>query len=183
MANELYAGQPGSNVQVAGAPYVRAMYVWGPGDSPTSGVDELLLQIDPRDTGTGAVSAFGGKPWFAVSDAQGDLVALLHKQTASSTARIAAQGTFCRAPCPPAAARRHLLPLKDASDPSFQHSLVNALLRRTADCFGREWSAQVDLQRRYRQLEREIGNNRATKWRAVSIDAKTREPCITGFVA
>jgi hypothetical protein len=94
MANELYAGQPGSNVQVAGAPYVRAMYVWGPGDSPTSGVDELLLQIDPRDTGTGAVSAFGGKPWFAVSDAQGDLVALLHKQTASSTVQIAAQWTY-----------------------------------------------------------------------------------------
>jgi hypothetical protein len=94
MANELYAGQPGSNVLVAGAPYVRAMYVWGPGDSPTSGVDDLLLQIDPRDTGTGVVSAFGGKPWYAVNDAQGDLVALLHKQTASSTVQIAAQWTY-----------------------------------------------------------------------------------------
>jgi hypothetical protein len=77
MANELYAGQPGSNVLNAGAPYVRAMYIWGPGDSPTSGVDELLVQIDPRDNGAGTVSAFGGKPWWAISDAQGDVTALL----------------------------------------------------------------------------------------------------------
>ena len=77
MANELYAGQPGSNVLNAGAPYVRAMDIWGPGDSPTSGVDELLVQIDPRDTGAGTVSAFGGKPWWAISDAQGDVTALL----------------------------------------------------------------------------------------------------------
>ena len=94
MANELYAGQPGSNVLNAGAPYVRAMYIWGPGDSPTSGVDELLVQIDPRDTGTGVVSAFGGKPWWAISDAQGDVIALLHKASASSTAEVAAQWTY-----------------------------------------------------------------------------------------
>jgi hypothetical protein len=94
MANELYAGQPGSNVLVAGAPYVRAMYVWGPGDSPTSGVDELIVQIDPRDTGPGVVSAFGGKPWWALSDAQGDVIALLHRASASTTAEIAAQWTY-----------------------------------------------------------------------------------------
>ncbi len=94
MANELYAGQPGSNVLNAGAPYVRAMYIWGPGDSPTSGVDELLVQIDPRDTGAGTVSAFGGKPWWAINDAQGDVIALLHKASASTTAEVAAQWTY-----------------------------------------------------------------------------------------
>ena len=94
MSNELYAGQPGSNVLNAGAPYVRAMYIWGPGDSPTSGVDELLVQIDPRDTGTGVVSAFGGKPWWAINDAQGDVIALLHKASASATAEVAAQWTY-----------------------------------------------------------------------------------------
>jgi hypothetical protein len=94
MANELYAGQPGSNVLVAGAPYVRAMYIWGPGDSPTSGVDELIVQIDPRDTGPGVVSAFGGKPWWALSDAQGDVIALLHKASVSATAEVAAQWTY-----------------------------------------------------------------------------------------
>jgi hypothetical protein len=70
------------------------MYIWGPGDSPTSGVDELLVQIDPRDTGAGAVSAFGGKPWFALSDAQGDVIALLHKASASAAAEVAAQWTY-----------------------------------------------------------------------------------------
>lgn len=94
MANELYAGQPGSNVLAAGAPYVRAMYVWGPGDSPTSGVDELLVQIDPRDTSAGAVTAMGGKPWYAVNDAQGDLVALLHKRPSTNAIEIAAQWTY-----------------------------------------------------------------------------------------
>jgi hypothetical protein len=70
------------------------MYIWGPGDSPTSGVDELIVQIDPRDTGPGVVSAFGGKPWWALSDAQGDVIALLHKASASTTAEIAAQWTY-----------------------------------------------------------------------------------------
>jgi hypothetical protein len=70
------------------------MYIWGPGDSPTSGVDELIVQIDPRDTGPGVVSAFGGKPWWARSDAQGDVIALLHKASASTTAEIAAQWTY-----------------------------------------------------------------------------------------
>ncbi|MBY0111959.1 MAG: AHH domain-containing protein [Phycisphaerales bacterium] len=76
--------------------FLRATYIWGPGDSPTSGVDELLVQIDPSFTtgSVGSVPDMGGKPWYAIGDAQGDLVALLHNASATSTAEVAAQWTY-----------------------------------------------------------------------------------------
>lgn len=38
--------------------YLKTQYVWGPGDSPTAGVDELLMQQDTN-----------GKQWYPLQDA------------------------------------------------------------------------------------------------------------------
>ncbi|MBL8875873.1 MAG: AHH domain-containing protein [Phycisphaerae bacterium] len=56
---------------------LRAQYVWGPGDG-INGADELLCQLDPRDTSSSSYAAGGGKPYYPLTDAQGDVVALVH---------------------------------------------------------------------------------------------------------
>jgi len=67
------SGQSGElpNVNI----FLRAQYIWGPGDN---GVDELLCQIDPyaeeNHAGAGGPQ---GKPWFILTDAQGDVASIV----------------------------------------------------------------------------------------------------------
>lgn len=56
---------------------IRTQYVWGPGDG-INGADDLLCQLDPRDTSVSSCVAGGGKPYYPLTDAQGDVVALVH---------------------------------------------------------------------------------------------------------
>ncbi len=77
-------------------------YVWGPGDS---GVDELLCQIDPYAEESHAADGGGGggrkgKPWFILTDAQGDVVSIVNGGGAlglnnqPSAASVAGQWTY-----------------------------------------------------------------------------------------
>lgn len=76
--------------------FLRAQYVWGPGDN---GVDELLCQIDPyaqeSHAGSGGPQ---GKPWYILTDAQGDVVSMVGvtQDLASGTpiASVAGQWTY-----------------------------------------------------------------------------------------
>jgi hypothetical protein len=65
--------------------YLKAQYVWGAGDSPTAGVDELLMQQDTN-----------GKQWYPLQDAQGDVVSLIHMPLGAGTtqAEVAGQWTY-----------------------------------------------------------------------------------------
>ncbi|MBN8597475.1 MAG: hypothetical protein J0L78_07350 [Planctomycetes bacterium] len=55
--------------------YLRAEYIWGPGDN---GVDELLCQLDPNSSETHVASGGPqGKPWYILTDAQGDVVSIV----------------------------------------------------------------------------------------------------------
>jgi hypothetical protein len=65
--------------------YLKTQYVWGPGDSPTAGVDELLMQQDTD-----------GKQWYPLQDAQGDVVSLIHMPlgAGATQAEVAGQWTY-----------------------------------------------------------------------------------------
>ncbi len=82
--------------------FLRAQYVWGPGDN---GVDELLCQIDPYAEESHAADGGGGggpqgKPWFILTDAQGDVVSIVNGGGAlglnnqPSAASVAGQWTY-----------------------------------------------------------------------------------------
>ena len=74
--------QPGPVITIL---YLKTQYVWGPGDSPTAGVDELLMQQDTN-----------GKQWYPLQDAQGDVVSLIHLPLGAGTpqAEVAGQWTY-----------------------------------------------------------------------------------------
>jgi hypothetical protein len=67
--------------------YLKAQYVWGPGDSPTAGVDELLLQQDTN-----------GKQWYRLQDAQGDVVSLIHMPLGAGTTQAEVTGQWTYSP-------------------------------------------------------------------------------------
>jgi YD repeat-containing protein len=90
MAEELYQQNQG-NTLYTGAMFTRAQYVWGPGDN---GPDELLCMLDPRDSSHSSYQTLGGKPWYVLTDAQGDLVSLVHQPGATGAAQVAGQWTY-----------------------------------------------------------------------------------------
>ncbi|MBX3379986.1 MAG: hypothetical protein KF805_07810 [Phycisphaeraceae bacterium] len=76
--------------------FLRAQYVWGPGDN---GVDELLCQIEPYSAAeTHAPNGPQGKPWFILTDAQGDVVSIasvgMGLGGGSPIASVASQWTY-----------------------------------------------------------------------------------------
>ena len=81
--------------------FLRAQYVWGPGDN---GVDELLCQIEPDQSlaapeGDGGTNGHGprGKPWYILTDAQGDvasIVGVTQDLSGNQNASVAGQWTY-----------------------------------------------------------------------------------------
>ncbi|MBX3388623.1 MAG: hypothetical protein KF691_04125 [Phycisphaeraceae bacterium] len=87
------SGQSGTlpNISV----FLRAQYIWGPGDN---GVDELLCQIDPYATGSQSTTTGPqGKLWSILTDAQGDVVSIVgitNNLSGMSIAAVAGQWTY-----------------------------------------------------------------------------------------
>ena len=76
--------------------HLRAQYVWGPGDGITGGgADELLCQFDPVDTSASGDDSGAGKPWYILTDAQGDVVSVVHVPNGTNTsAEVGGQWTY-----------------------------------------------------------------------------------------
>jgi len=74
--------------------FLRAQYIWGPGDN---GVDELLCQIEPYSAMENHAGSGGpqGRPWFVLTDAQGDVASIATVPTVGDPiASIAGQWTY-----------------------------------------------------------------------------------------
>jgi len=79
-ASSMSGGSTQPGIQV----FAEREYVWGPGDGwGVAGIDELLAQFDR----TGAVT-------FAITDAGGDMVALVNAGGPGGAARVAGQWTY-----------------------------------------------------------------------------------------
>lgn len=77
------AGEVTQNGQSNSNQYVRAEYIWGPGDAQNAGVYELFAQYDSNS-----------KPWYVLQDAQGDIIAILEKPSGSTPAKVVQQWNY-----------------------------------------------------------------------------------------
>jgi len=70
---------------------LKTQYVWGPGDSPTSGVMELLRVTEITKNAAGTTMEY---PRVVLYDAQGDVAALVQPPGVTAAAAVTAQWTW-----------------------------------------------------------------------------------------